>query len=611
MDQLEEVRSKIDLVQFISAYLPVQKAGRNFKALCPFHSEKTPSFIISPERQIWKCFGCGEGGDVFRFLMAYERMDFGEALLFLAKRAGVTLKSYRPTEDEAKKGKLYEVNHLASEYFHYLLLNHPAAQKALNYILERGISKESLKLFKVGYSPDLWEGLQKFLVGKKGFSPEDLEKAGLIIPRQATSPTTSYQSPTPDHRSQTTFYDRFRNRLMFPLFDHRGNICGFAGRVLDPEVKEAKYINTPETLVYHKSDLLYPLNLTKEEIKKTNQVVVVEGELDAISSFQIGIKNVVAIKGSALTENQVKLLKRFTESLILALDADIAGDSAARRGIETADKEGLNIRVVELEKYKDPDEAAQKDPKFYKEKLKQAVPFYEYLIDSALKRYGVQSPEGKRKISEEIIPVLARIENEIIKDHYLKMLSGKLSVSEEAILNQIKKVSLGISPFKPAEKIVRINKPRMELLEEYLLTLYLQGGKVDLLVEEDLFYFQIPAHRRIIESLRTFLGPQKRKFKSEDFFTTLPSELTEIFNNLYLLDLGSRIEDSLWVLSEIAKAKKELKILNIREGLTKISEDVKKLENEDKTGTKELQKSQEEFRQLSNKLTSTIEEKEI
>lgn len=598
MDQLDEIRSKIDLVQFISEYLPLQKAGRNFKTLCPFHSEKTPSFVISPERQIWKCFGCGAGGDAFRFLMDYERMDFGEALRLLAKRTGVVLKSYRPTEDEAKKGKLYEVNHLAAEFFHYLLLNHPAAKKALNYILERGISKDSLRLFKIGYSPDLWDGLQKYLVGKKGFSPEDLERAGLVIT------STKPQGPN-------NYYDRFRNRLIFPLFDHRGDICGFAGRVLDPEVKEAKYVNTPETLVYHKSDLLYPLDITKEEIKKANQAVVVEGELDAISSFQVGIKNVVAIKGSALTENQVKLLKRFAENLVLALDTDIAGDSAARRGIEIADKEGLNIRVIELEKYKDPDEAAQKDPKLYREKLKQAIPFYEYLIDSALKRYGPETPEGKRKISEEIIPVLARIENEIIKDHYVRMLSNKLGVNEEAILNQIKKVSLGISIAKPTESLTKPVKPRRDLIEEYLLALYFQGKKADLLIEKDSFYFRLPAHRRIIELLKESLKDKKRGFKSEEFFPTLPSELREIFNNFYLVDLGGKIDDTSWVDSEIAKAEKELKTIKIKEDLTNISEQIRKLETEGKSGSDDWQKAQEEFRRLSAELAWITEEKRI
>lgn len=615
MDQLEEIKSKIDLVQLVAEYLPMQKAGRNFKALCPFHAEKTPSFIVSPERQIWKCFGCGKVGDAFGFLMEYDRMDFGEALRFLAKKAGVTLKTYQPSEDEAKKTKLYGINHLAAEFFHFLLLNHPAGKSALDYILDRGISKNSLKLFKIGYSPDLWDGLQKYLVGKKGLDPQDLENAGLIIKSSRVSPPTSHPQ----------YYDRFRHRLMFPLIDHKGNVCGFAGRVLDSNAKEArppslaaqaasgqaKYVNTPETLVYHKSDLLYPLNLTKEEIKKENKAVVVEGELDAISSFQIGIKNVVAIKGSALTENQAKLLKRYCENLVLALDADIAGDSAARRGIEIADKEGFNVRVVELEKYKDPDEAAQKEPGFYKEKIKKAVSFYDYLLDSAFKRSADGSSEAKKKVGEEIVPVLAKIENEIVKNHYVRLLAEKLRVNEESILAQIKKFSqsgLIIKPTKPADRVI---KPRRELLEEYLLSLCFQFGKTEILLEKttkDLI--KILAYGKIIDILESFLK-EKRKFISSDFSSILPAELTEIFNNFYLYDLGNKIDDDSWLDVEVDRTKTELKILKLKDLLLKISELIRTLEKEGKSGSPEWREQQEEFRKISKELASIKQEKEV
>jgi len=602
VDQLEEIKSKIDLVQFISSYIPLKKAGRNFKALCPFHTEKTPSFIVSPERQIWKCFGCGLGGDVFRFLMEYEKMDFGEALRFLAKKTGVVLKSYQPTESEAEKEKLYQINHLAAEFFHYLLLNHPAGKPALDYILGRGITKDSLKLFKIGYAPSLWDGLQKFLVGKKGYKPEELEKAGLVIPSSKFPPNRGVQS--------SKFYDRFRHRLMFPLSDHRGNICGFAGRALDPEAKEAKYINTPETLIYHKSDLLYPLNLTKEEIKKENRAVVVEGELDAISSFQIGVKNIVAIKGSALTENQVKLLKRFAENLVLALDADIAGDSAARRGIEIADKEGLNIRVVELEKYKDPDEAAQKEPKYYKEKIKRAIPFYDYLIDSAFKRFIGDTPESKKKIGEEIVPVLAKIENEIVKNHYIKKLAQRLEVDEEAILIQIKKYQ-AISPFVKASPVsFKKQKSRQELLEEYLLALCFQSGKIEFLLDEQAEdFFQLPGHRRLIELLKNFT--KTRKFSSAEFFKSLPQELTSIFNNFYLLDLKDDLEDPSWVEEEVTKTKVEIEILKTERDLENFSKKMRDLEEEGKIGSREWKELQEEFRLLSSRLASLKARKEV
>ncbi|MFC1790784.1 DNA primase, partial [Patescibacteria group bacterium] len=269
MDQRDEIKQKIDLVELVSEYVSLKKAGRNFKGLCPFHSEDTPSFIVSPERQIFKCFGCNEGGDAFGFLMKMESLDFGEAIRTLAKRTGVILKSFSSTQQSQKKQLLYEINHLASEFYHWLLLNHPQGKQALNYILGRGISKDSLELFKLGFSPNLWDGLQKFLVGKKGYQYQDLEAAGLISKNR-----------------QGKYYDRFRGRLMFSLKDHQGNICGFSGRVLQKDVKEAKYINSPETSLYFKSRLLYGLWSTKQEIKKQDRVVLVEGELDAISSYQ-------------------------------------------------------------------------------------------------------------------------------------------------------------------------------------------------------------------------------------------------------------------------------------------------------------------------------------
>ncbi len=558
MDQIEEIRSKIDLVAFISETVPLKKAGRNFKGLCPFHTEKTPSFIVSPERQIWKCFGCQKGGDAFGFLMEIERIEFGEALRILAKKTGVVLQSYRPSQSESEKDKLYQINHLAGEFFHYLLLNHQAGKKALNYILQRGIAKESLEKFKLGYAPAMWDGLQRFLVGKKGYSLEDLEKAGLIIKSEKTP--TSY-------KLQANYYDRFRDRLMFPLSDHRGNVVGFAGRVLDPEVKEAKYVNTPETTVYHKSDLLFPLNITKEEIKKENCAMVVEGELDAISSYQAGLKNVVAIKGSALSEEQSRLLKRFCENVVLSLDADVAGDMASRRGIEIADKTGLNLKVLTLEKYKDPDEAAQKEPDYLKQRYSQAQSIYDFFIDSAFKRYRGATAEEKKKIGQEIVPVLSKIEDEIVKNVYVKKLSDRLEVNEEAIILQIEK-SVQKSPVLPAVKTISppTAKSRSLLLEEYFLALIFQSKQFDELIKKEKVMISEPVYQKITQYLEEYLQNNK-KFSPQFFFKTLPAELKDAYDKLYLVDFGERIDDEDWVSREIQKTKILMETLLVKEDL--------------------------------------------
>lgn len=595
MDQIEEIRSKIDLVQLISESVVLTKAGRNFKGLCPFHSEKTPSFMVSPERQIWHCFGCQKGGDAFGFLMEMERIEFGEALRILAKKAGVKLESYRPSKNESEKEKLYEVNHLASEFFHYLLVSHNIGKKALSYILQRGITKGSLEKFKIGYSPPMWEGLQKYLVGKKGYDVLDLEKAGLVIKGQ----------------KRDSFYDRFRDRVMFPLFDHRGNVCGFAGRVLS-EAKEArlpspaaqaaggqaKYVNTPETAIYHKSELLYPLQITKEEIKKENTAVVVEGELDAISCFQVGIKNVVAIKGSALTEAQARLLKRFCENLVLSLDSDSAGDMASRRGIEIADKAGFNLKVVTLEKYKDPDEAAQKEPDYLKEQINNAENIYDFFISSAFKRYRGKTAEEKRKIGQELIPILAKIEDEIIKDIYIKRLSEKLEVNEESIILQTKKV-FSKAPVTPKQSQPVIQKTRREILEEYLIALAFQGKEAKrLLSEKTRSLINLPVYVKLIEKLEEFFKENKR-FSSQFFFNFLPVELRDAYDKLYLVDFGARIEDKQWLEKELEESEKQLETLKIREEIKKLTDQIKSEKSEE-----EEKKTREKMLLLTRKLAT-------
>jgi DNA primase len=582
VDQLDEIRSKIDIVQLISEYLPLKKSGRNFKALCPFHSEKTPSFIVSPERQIWKCFGCGLGGDIFKFLMEYEKMEFGEALRTLAKRAGVKLAPYRPGPQEEEKEKLYQINHLASEFYHYLLF-HPIGKKALDYILGRGIKIESLKLFKIGYAPSFPFSLQKFLAGKKGYNIADLFKTGLVV------------------RQKEKVIDFFRDRLIFPLRDHRGNVVGFSGRIIGAggEKSGPKYINTPETLVYHKGELLYGLEITKEKIKKENQAVIVEGELDLISSYQIGIENIVAIKGSALTEPQLKLLKRFCESICLALDQDIAGDMASRRGIEIADSYNFLIKVVRIPQGKDPDELARKDPSLLKKAIKEAIPVYDFFIDSAFLRFKGNTPDEKRKIGEEVLPVLAKISDEIIKNYYLKLLARRLEVSEEAVLAQLNKIKEEpVFSRRQFSKREERNKTRREILEEYLFSLSFQKREPEILIKKEIKeLIKTPHLIRIIEVLEEFFKKEKGRFKSEDFVKNLPSELLEIFNNFYLRDLKN-IDDEAWVKREIERTLLELEKITLKEELKNLSREITLSEG----NLEKIEKLNLKFRKIARRL---------
>lgn len=582
MDQIEEVRRKTDIVGLISGYVTLKKSGRNFKACCPFHEEKTASFMVSPERQIFKCFGCQEGGDVFGFLMKKEGLDFGEALRFLADKAGIELKDYRPTQDQKIKERLVEINHLASEFYNYLLITHPLGKPALQYLLKRGTTKDSIRLFKLGYSPNEWQGLVNYLTKKKSYKVEELELVGLGI-----------------KSGQGRIYDRFRGRIMFPLFDQRGRVLGFSGRVLPPKVEEAKYINSPETLLYHKSNLLYGLEITKEAIKKANRAIVVEGELDMISSYQAGVKNVVAIKGSALTLEQIELLKKFCENLSLALDSDSAGDAACRRGIGLAEKAGLSVRVIQVKYGKDPDECAQKEARLWKDSVKEAVPVYEFYINSATNRFGSKTIEGKRQIMAEMAGILNEVTNQVIKAHYVKKLAEILEVSEEAVEAEVDKGERTIR-VKEVVKIEQL-KPRQERLEEYLLALILQSGNwiEELVKKVNLAGFGDTAVKKIFNHLKQWFK-EKKKWEINQFIRQLPEELISQSDSACLFDLGSLIEDSSLLEAEVEQVEKELIKGQLKQRMNWLSDQLKQAEqNQDKDQIKVLQK---EFREIAQGL---------
>jgi len=569
MDQVEEILAKTDIVELIGEYVQLKRAGRNFKALCPFHSEKTPSFIVSPERQIFKCFGCGAGGNAIKFLMEYEKMEFGEALRFLAKRAGVTMRSYQPGPDEAKKQRLYQINHLTGELFYFLLTEHPVGKKALEYLQNRGIQKKTMEEFKIGYAPDERGFLEQFIVQKKGFLKEELEASGLVFKTEANQ-----------------LIDRFRDRLMFPLLDHRGNIVGFSGRLLQPRKDVGKYINTPETLIYHKSQLLFGLVQAKEAIRQSKQVIVVEGEFDMISPYQAGIKNIVAIKGSALTDEQIKLLHRFAEEILLALDEDAAGDAASRRGIQAAVSQGLNVRVVRLDgKFKDPDEAVLKDLEFFKKQVKRAVPIFDFYIDSALSRFDINAAWGKKQAADELAPILAEIDDEVLRSHYIQRLARELGVADEAIWEKVGSsvVSGSAAVERKTLSLKGEELPRRgETLMHYFFSVCFQHKKEKLLIDRELAELVVlPAHKRLIRFLKKYFDKNK-KFVSRQFAQSLPPELQEIFNEFYLDPLANKIADKGELEKEIEKIKEELKLAYYRQEITRLSKEVVLREKEGK-----------------------------
>jgi len=590
MTDVELIKSKIDIVDFISDYVSLKKMGRTFKSNCPFHSEKTPSFIVSPERGSWHCFGaCSEGGDVISFLQKWENIEFLEALKILAKKVGVTLSNYAPSQASILKEKLYEINHLASEFYHYLLTSHKLGDKAKEYLKSREIKEQTIKTFTLGYAPDSWDSLLKFLT-KKGYSQTDILTAGLSVKSAAGN-----------------FYDRFRGRLMFTLRDHRGNNVGFSGRKLpghdtDKDLpagrQEAKYVNTSETPVYIKGNVLYGMDVTRESIKKEKEVVVVEGEFDMLASFQSGVTNVVAIKGSALTEGQVLLLKRYSENVILALDSDFAGNEAARRGIEIAEVAGLSVRVAKLAAGKDPAECIEKGAHLWKKSIENAVPIYDFIIDSALTKYNKSDVLDKKRIGSEIVPILSKLTNPIVQSHYIKYLAKQLDVAEESIENMIAQFQKKGTMIK-SETIIPTHAIREELLEEHLLTLIVQSEDVKESLSQVLSIvtphdFKMQPVKKIIEQIDLYLKKHD-KFDAKKFRLD-STELTPTFDRAYMSGIDNILSQKQVFVAELITTAKEVKRAALRRRINILSTQIKKIEDDNENSDEQF--LQEKLRSL-------------
>jgi DNA primase len=430
---VDEVRQRTDIVDLVGSYVQLQRAGRNYKGLCPFHTEKTPSFIVFPESQRWHCFGaCSTGGDVFNFVMRRENMDFGEALRLLAERAGVALEplTVEAIEHREERDRLREINAAAALHYHRLLMESPAGEAAREYLARRGVTRETMVTFQLGYAPDEWRSAEGALAPVYGH--EDLLTAGIIS-----------RSERGGH------YDRFRNRLMFPIRDPQGHVIGFGGRVLDDSVP--KYLNSPDTPLFDKGAVLYGLDLAREEIRETGTVVVVEGYMDVVVPYQSGVRNLVACLGTALTEAHIGLLRRLVRVLILALDPDEAGLRATERGIETAQQAldrrtvpvltpagavryesrlDAEVRVLVLPDGLDPDELVLQDRARWDRLVAEALPVAEFYFRRVLDEEDLTTAKGKANAVERLLPVIGAIDNPAERQHYLQALARRVRVDE-------------------------------------------------------------------------------------------------------------------------------------------------------------------------------------
>lgn len=420
----EQIKDKLSIVDVVSSYIKVEKAGINWKAKCPFHNEKTPSFFISPARQSFYCFGCGEKGDIFSFVEKFEGLDFKGALKTLADRAGVKLEKFRKEDaleadrENEEKNKLFEIMEEAALFYEKELKENKIA---LDYLKKRGLHETSIKKWRLGFAQDEWRSLHDYLI-QKGFSKENMLGAGLIKRTE----------------NENKHYDTFRNRVMFPISNDAGKVIAFSGRAMKEDEKTPKYLNSPETKLFYKSEVLYGFNIAKSYIRKLDYAVLVEGQMDLIMSHQAGVLNTVASSGTALTELHLKKIQKLSNRVIIAYDSDEAGEKAGRRAAELALSLGMETKTASLKEGEDPASVIKDDPKVWKEALRESAHFVDFALARALGKY-----EGRaltKEILKNVLPFIALLKSDIEKSQFVKKVAMKMRVAEDAVWNDLNKI---------------------------------------------------------------------------------------------------------------------------------------------------------------------------
>ncbi|MCL5074583.1 MAG: DNA primase [Chloroflexi bacterium] len=563
---VEEIKDRFNILDIISPRVSLKKAGRNFKGLCPFHAEKTPSFIVFPDKGNYHCFGCGANGDIFTFVMKMENIDFGQALHLLAERAGITLPAKREAmaEDE-HRARLRVINEAAAQYFHNLLLHREVGRKAKEYLGGRAVSNETIERFELGYALDSWDALLRYLTDK-GHELADVVVAGLLVERE-----------------DGTHYDRFRGRLMFPIRDMRGNITGFGARALDDS--QPKYLNSPETPLFDKGASLYGIDLAKEAIKRENLVIVVEGYIDVLIAHQFGINNVVASLGASLTERQIAIVKKLTKNLILALDADTAGDEATIRGLEVAKQvfdrkavpvptwRGLiryeykldaDIRIITLPRGEDPDEIIRQNPNEWRQLVEHALPVVDYYFDIITSRLNLSSPRDKSAAVERLLPVIVELPDKVHQWHYLQKLARLIQGNERDLAAKLERVR-GVISGKKTQTSPRTEGRLPLSIEEYFLSLLLcyptALSQVDSIAADEIKH---PLTRQVLAALQNFVA-RYGALELEHFLDELEPSLQEFARGLEERTRGEPVLSDTDLERELSLCQTEIRRRNIRE----------------------------------------------
>jgi DNA primase len=573
---IQEIKDRLAVTDVLADYVQLKKAGANFKAICPFHNEKTPSLMISPAKQVWRCFGCGLGGDIFEFVKLSENVEFAEALKILADRAGIELK--KPTQQEVEVSKirhtLYDINAAAAKYFEKVLWESRAGHEALLYLRGRGLNDQTIKSWQLGFAPDDYHYLETFL--SKNYPQEDIVLAGLAVKNE-----------------QGRVYDRFRGRVMFPILNIHGQVVGFTGRIMKDQKDAAKYVNSPETPVYNKSKELFGLYQAKNEIRKANRVVLVEGNMDVISSHQAGLLEAVAASGTALGAGQLSTLKRFTENLIFAFDTDAAGMIATRRALEEALNLGFNVKIADMKEAKDPDELIRRGISLWRKAVDTAPNFAEYFFDSVLQKRDLGTVEAKREAAKDLAPLIMRMADPVTRGHFVRKLSKGIDVAEQAIWDIINKLSLPkvARPQKAEEK----RKNRREILEEQLLGLCLTA--------QDFSPLQDFAETDFMQNTRNLFMLLKTKGAVTP--EQIRADQPDLAAKLELVTFTAQVETEQngWVVDkELVRIKTELKKLVIKEQMQEIAEQLKTADNRhDKNQVEALSKRFTELTQEMGK----------
>lgn len=461
MNHADEIKAKLDIVDIIGEYLSLKAVGSNFRGLCPFHNEKTPSLMVSPNKQIWRCFGCGKGGDLISFIMNIEGLDFIEALKFLAPRAGVLIEG-KTFSDNSQKNRLLQIMELSRKYYHFVLKSGKANQEIIKkikqYLQDRGLDEAAIDFWQIGYSLDNYDDLLNFLRSKK-FRDDEILAAGI-----------SFKSEKGKH------FNRFRDRIMFPINDISGNTIAFTARInpfADSDKGLGKYINSPQSIIYDKSRVLFAMDKAKSAIREQDAVILVEGQMDAISCHEAGIKNVLAISGTALTTAQLNLIKRYTKNIILAFDQDLAGSTATDRSLAEALKAGFKLKIASFPSGKDPDEIIQENPEIFKKGISEAQDIMQYYIDRELKGINLDDLEQKNKATQKLLEIIAMLYNKVEQDFWLKELMALTRVDEVFLREELEKIIK-----KDEKNRARASSVQKEAINNNLANFFAQEDKL-------------------------------------------------------------------------------------------------------------------------------------